>query len=585
MVKMSRSHTPIYADDECFSLAKEYSLKFSRRDVFSISDFVPDLDAQSFIICAPHNLNRTQLDVFTKCRFTTVGVATARNTDELQKFLARQNLHRDGGNNALFDEIYGSIYLDNLKNKYPSMIPKSDIAHDFDLLSMHVHGEGAHANLRSIVLCGQAPLACDSYECSSVYCKRSKGSDGLFIPFYDLNASEVLFLSCNGLSVSEEHYPSRCSAVLSLISGKKFRGGVFNDRTVPLDPDEVLMAYNIGRQEGLQSAHRFLNDLSAPRFKGIRPWILIGDPEQMWSNKSIETPRKFVDLQTSHFYIFNKYPAKSFVPTEKVVYFIDEDDTKCDINDVTNDALVCEKNLQSALCIIQFIESLIISMPNINSFPGFLQEQIMELKRVILSLLSTFNMWRRNLILKRSGQRFLDTASKLFELAPITISKVVKLLVSEDLENFLINSLDSSESIFSKSVCQRCKSNTDIINTKVVFAPLVNISVETCPTCGLCSVDVGNICTSFNISPLTRNSTISISANKIEENAWSFLSLRDKSVGEDVITSECIMSDSIPGNWKSKKDLHYDLHTARIVTATSLGIRIERHRIAQIKGE
>ena len=267
------------------------------------------------------------------------------------------------------------------------------------------------------------------------------------------------------------------------------------------------------------------------------------------------------------------------------MYFIDEDDTKCDINDVTNDALVCEKNLQSALCIIQFIESLIISMPNINSFPGFLQEQIMELKRVILSLLSTFNMWRRNLILKRSGRRFLDTASKLFELAPITISKVVKLLVSEDLENFLINSLDSSESIFSKSVCQRCKSNTDIINTKVVFAPLVNISVETCPTCGLCSVDVGNICTSFNISPLTRNSTISISANKIEENAWSFLSLRDKSVGEDVITSECIMSDSIPGNWKSKKDLHYDLHTARIVTATSLGIRIERHRIAQIKGE
>lgn len=152
---------------------------------------------------------------------------------------------------------------------------------------IHAHGEGAHANLKSVVLCGMLSVSESSpgeallNGCRQVrakrFCKRASKQRRYIFSFGDLKARNLHLLSCNGFTVAKDLYPSDVSAVLAAVEG--YPASVLTtDRSLSLDPrlpELILLLIRQGLD--LPAIRHTLNQITMFH-SGTSPFILCGDP-------------------------------------------------------------------------------------------------------------------------------------------------------------------------------------------------------------------------------------------------------------------------------------------------------------------
>ena len=110
---------------------------------------------------------------------------------------------------------------------------------------LRTHGEGGHAKLPGVVVCGlldqaEFPHACDQgcsrhREC----CKRANAAGADVIFGGDIRSSVLCFVCCNGFTLAGELYPSPVSIALSLIEG--WVGAVIAPTRPLVAPDSLLV--------------------------------------------------------------------------------------------------------------------------------------------------------------------------------------------------------------------------------------------------------------------------------------------------------------------------------------------------------
>lgn len=165
---------------------------------------------------------------------------------------------------------------------------------NWDTLVLHAHGEGGHANLESVVLCGLVndveysrsgePIDGCKVESHIRRCKRVHNPNIHILSFKDLKTRRFCFLSCNGFSVAGELYPSDVSCILACAEGYPV-AILANDRPTPIDPwvPDVLVGL-LKQQSSFSDLLQLKND-QWMRQSRSRPYILFGDPcdsETMW---------------------------------------------------------------------------------------------------------------------------------------------------------------------------------------------------------------------------------------------------------------------------------------------------------------
>jgi hypothetical protein len=157
----------------------------------------------------------------------------------------------------------------------------------WDLLVVHAHGEGSHANLRGVVLCGMIgdgerdpdgePVDGCRIVAGRRVCKRVHSADIDIVSFSDIPVERLCFFSCNGLSVAGELYPSDVSCVLALAEG--YPASVLcEDRSIPVSAPEIRAATRLlSRGFGLGELQRLGNDFQM-YWQDARPYFVLGDP-------------------------------------------------------------------------------------------------------------------------------------------------------------------------------------------------------------------------------------------------------------------------------------------------------------------
>jgi hypothetical protein len=163
----------------------------------------------------------------------------------------------------------------------------SALTKDWRTLLLRVHGEGSHANLRSLVLCGRSatqesdldgnPICGCAELGDGTVCKRVQRVGVRIARFGDLRAATVCLYSCNGFSVAGELYPSDLSCVIS--AGEGFPAAMLcNDRPGRAD-STILDACARALAQGYSlSDWSILENDRQERLDSDRPWLLFGDP-------------------------------------------------------------------------------------------------------------------------------------------------------------------------------------------------------------------------------------------------------------------------------------------------------------------
>ncbi|NMP25127.1 hypothetical protein, partial [Sulfobacillus harzensis] len=205
--------------------------------------------------------------------------------------IARQAYEMDGNELRASDFEFSPDYLWH------------QLAQQWYSLALVSHGEGAHANLEHAVLCGlmgREERGSDGRPveggCRQGTCKRVHNPNISILPVYELRTENLLFLSCNGFSVSNELYPSDVSVALSLADGYP-RACITTTETVEFTEESAQEFQSLVRQ-----GHQFgkivnlVNDVSLRDY----PYVLLGDPLM----SSAQDPRDvFVDVERSSFKI------------------------------------------------------------------------------------------------------------------------------------------------------------------------------------------------------------------------------------------------------------------------------------------
>jgi hypothetical protein len=158
------------------------------------------------------------------------------------------------------------------------------VADDWRMLLILAHGEGAHANLESIVLCG-LPGELERNRSGKVVpgcealrtCKRVNDASVKVRRVVELRSRFVAFLTCGGFSVAGEQYPSDGSLILAAAEG--FPAAVLTTpRLIGFSRETPLLLHSL-LQAGcsLGEVTSFMNELHALRGEG-HGYVLHGDP-------------------------------------------------------------------------------------------------------------------------------------------------------------------------------------------------------------------------------------------------------------------------------------------------------------------
>ncbi len=156
---------------------------------------------------------------------------------------------------------------------------------EWQTLSLHCHGDGAHANFNSVVLCGVADTyehAVDGHDSGCVCdggaprCKRVHGPERRPFRFGDIRARRMCLFTCNGFSVAGDVYPSDSSFILSAAEG--FPAAILTtDRRLRFEPWLFPAVHDMLNGESLATVGTWLNDLCTFA-DGARPYLVYGDP-------------------------------------------------------------------------------------------------------------------------------------------------------------------------------------------------------------------------------------------------------------------------------------------------------------------
>jgi len=589
---MSRSEArpaPIFADDECFSLVESYADRHGRACVKPLSDFQPTVIGDAFVVCEPNKLGRAQLDLLVRKKHGVVGLATARNRGELHEFLDRQSRIHTVREMAFYDEVYGAAFNQGLgTGSYPDTISSDELRRTGGLLGLHVHGEGAHANLRSVVLCGQGPGSSRSLNgCGTDHCKRAGHTGGTFLRFSDLSAEEVVFLSCSGLSVAGEHYPSDTSAVLSLIGGRTFRTGICNDRTVPLSPDEVRMAFLLAASDGMRSAVLFLNELSVPRNRGAAPWFLIGDPAFAAKRETAKIQALPGSVTSSGLFRLASSDVRTAVAADRTLYVESSHDVAgLRVTDVHADATRLETGLRSLLALSMSLRLVVDELEerNLGAHEVATAAQLCAVgARRVLRL---FQDWRRRSVWTSvdDTQTPLEAASRFLKLAPGRLTAALLPLLDSGIEE-VIEGLSFMEDAHSESVCDRCGSETHLRRGRLFPSQGCYIISERCITCGplVLSLTTAPMPPQYvHVDPVMYDDRVTVSSVPAVPLGWGGVSLRDKSRGATVLAVGPRPISDLLGDHDAQGEVGLDLHTARVLIVSPHRVQISRHRIARV---
>src|SRR5215207_392860 len=244
----------------------------------------------------PHNLRKENVHTLARSLEIPWGVLTASDLPAMSFLLAKQLANRraaDGGA-LLLDApaeavsiTGGAAHADGYSLTDGESLRGLLTTQSFTHMVVHAHGEGAHANLKSAVLCGLLGEA-ESWRggalldgCRQVrakrYCKRASRQRRHIFSFGDLRARNVYLLSCNGCTTAGELYPTNVSAVLSAAEGYP-AAFLTSDRSLGIDTRLPALALHLSSQ-GVTAAAicRSLNRIMMFRY-GVRPFVLCGDP-------------------------------------------------------------------------------------------------------------------------------------------------------------------------------------------------------------------------------------------------------------------------------------------------------------------
>jgi len=171
-------------------------------------------------------------------------------------------------------------------------------------LVLHAHGEGAHADLNAVVLCGLSgehetnpdgmpvPGGCRA-RLGDAFCKRRAPRHQRIVPFHALRTPRLVLLSCNGYSPHGETYASDVSAALGSLDGyvaeivTSLRPLAFDDG-VPLTCGRLGaregglagvagLAADLARREGFDDAIVRVGALAEPPADGMpEAWVRAG---------------------------------------------------------------------------------------------------------------------------------------------------------------------------------------------------------------------------------------------------------------------------------------------------------------------
>ncbi|MCG3469723.1 hypothetical protein L7750_04720 [Xenorhabdus bovienii] len=150
------------------------------------------------------------------------------------------------------------------------------------LKTIRSHGEGSHAKLPSLTVCGlleetEFPLM-PSCGCSRMArrCKRAHGKTHVFYGL-DIRAYVINYICCNGFNIAEELYPSPVSMTLALTEG--WSAAVLAPIRPLIAPDYLLTLFRQMAQEKvpLGQIAAALNDACAALGQPFT-FVLLGDP-------------------------------------------------------------------------------------------------------------------------------------------------------------------------------------------------------------------------------------------------------------------------------------------------------------------
>ncbi len=172
-----------------------------------------------------------------------------------------------------------------------------------DVKVIRSHGEGAHAKLPGLTVCGllddtefsEAPdVGCSRTRDA---CKRAPPGKWRGVLFAsEIVSPTVVFVCCNGFSFAQDHYPSPVSISLALTEG--WAGSVIAPVRALVAPDSLMdLVYDmIGRGVRTGDAVVCLNEHCLEAGQGMT-FALHGDPRQVFGNatRAFDPPAAIAD--------------------------------------------------------------------------------------------------------------------------------------------------------------------------------------------------------------------------------------------------------------------------------------------------
>ncbi|MDZ4481531.1 hypothetical protein [Bacillus cereus] len=565
------------------------------------------------------------------------GVATAKDVAGISfvitKFLIKQSLSEKIGTLDIINKKIFQIQEqtgERINLSFSKNMIKEFVGENWDSLCIGAHGEGSHANLESLVLCGlseevEKDLLGNPIHtgCKQGECKRAHGEDVNVIPVYELKTGNCLFLSCNGFSVAGDLYPSDLSFILSASEG--YIKNIITTTEVQAfhkDTGEVLQRM-LKEKVGLGNIVNIHNDIQK-NLKGTHPFILFGDPlayeepmyKSCFSNDNNKLKVEVDDritifknsgIEKNNIYAFSPGGIFAFIGENYIVSFSKDSTSSEEVRKInkTKEVNQLTKNLNDLLQKLDqlkvFEDQLLIINPSIfqsldkkenrilKKFAAHRTELTLCIERYFLEINRMYSnqSWNQKIVNKYNN--YINHLTKNLYQCLIILCSNKSILKSLDLA--LIQHYYKEVSNTTEK-CMRCYSplNLNILNSKMINH--IQRFEYDCPVCGL----VRNFAKDSSFMGIEAiNNPIAGSNYKIKlvpkltkrispaSISYIIGEITDKSTGQTIyqfIKSGCLSDDPIIVEIPLTSNLGSDLHTIRVVLLSDYNISLSRFRFS-----
>ncbi|MBE1159880.1 hypothetical protein [Dyella acidiphila] len=178
------------------------------------------------------------------------------------------------------DAIFGS------QADFSPLITGPDAEDELGTVIVQAHGDGAHANLGSVVLCGRVGEVEQLFDGNAIHgceqradgahCKRRGPKHAGICALQDLRARQLVLLTCNSFTIGDGQYPSTSNLVVAALEGYA-SSVVATHASYILNPAEIALVEAAARDGvapaqlylKLRALHRQLGDLDPFVYAGL----------------------------------------------------------------------------------------------------------------------------------------------------------------------------------------------------------------------------------------------------------------------------------------------------------------------------